>query len=354
MKVLPRRFQPFVLLECAADGTARDKYDTILLHSACYYGRLEMAQVLLDQDVKVNAMNYRDETAFHVVASGKHNLQEGLQMAQLLLERGGDVNTRNDEHWTSLHAASCNGRLDIAKVLLDHGANPKAEDKALRTPLHHVAHGEFESQENGARLTQLLLEHGADVDATDVHHWTPLQLASHHGKPEVAQVLLDHGADVNAETDQGETALVALSRGTFDTQVGVRVVQLLLDRGAEVNARRKDHCTALHGITYAGKFEIAQVLLDRGAKANAEDSYLRTPLHTASLGQHESKEDGARIAQLLLERGFDVNARDKNRETPLHLASSSGMVEIARVLLNHATVKSGQDQTPLPVGTKGE
>ena len=345
----------FVFLECAADGTAREKYDTILLHSACYHGRLEMAQVLLDHDIKVNAKNYRGETALHVVSRSKHNLQEGLHLAQLLLERGGDVNMGNNELWTPLHVASSRGKLDIAQVLLDHGAKANAKDTILRTPLHQVSRGEFESQESGAGVTQLLLEHGADVNALDKHLWTPLHLASHNGRPEIAQMLLDHGAKTDAATDLGETPLLALSRGcTCDPQDAFRVIQLLLDRGADVNARRKDHCTSLHGISYLGRLDIVRVLLDRGAKANAEDNFLRTPLHTVSLGQYKSQEDGAHIVQLLLERGVDVEARDKNHETPLHLAAAGGKLEIAQVLLNRSTVKNDQSQTPSHVGIEGE
>ena len=319
-----------------------------------------MAQVLLDHDVKVNTRNYRGETALHVVSRSKHNLQEGLRVAQLLLERGGDVHMGNNDHWTSLHAASCHGRFDIAQVLLDHGAKANGEDKMFKTPLHLVSGGEFESQASGARVAQLLLEQGADVNASDKHLWTPLHYASQKGRPEIVQLLLDHGAKANANTDRGETPLLALSRSTCDPQDGIRVVQLLLDHGADVNARRKDHCTSLHGISYAGRLDIARVLLDHGAKANAEYNFLRTPLHTVSLGQHESEEDGVRVAQLLLECGVDVDARDKNRETPLHLASASGRLEIARVLLKGvkgATVKNDQgDQgrTPLHVDIEGE
>ena len=322
-----------------------------------------MAQVLLDHDVNVNAKNYRGETALHTVSRSKLNSREGLRVTQLLLERGGDVDMRDHEHWTSLHTASYHGRVDVVQALLGHGAKANAEDIVLRTPLHEVSLGEFESQESGARVAQILLEHGADVGASDKHLWTPLHIASQNGRPEIAQALLDHGAETNANTDQGETALLVLSRGCTcsspdgvrDSQSDVRVVQLLLDRGADVNARGNDHWTSLHGISYTGRLDIARVLLDRGAKANAEDKLLRTPLHTVSLGKHKSQEDVARIAQLLLERGVDVNARDKNRETPLHLACAyEGRLEIVQVLLNHATEKGDQGQAPSHLGIEGE
>ncbi|KAH8995437.1 ankyrin repeat-containing domain protein [Lactarius akahatsu] len=305
-----------------------------------------MAQVLLNEDVEVNAKNHWGDTALHVISRGKHDSQDGVGVAQLLLERGGDVNMENNDRRTPLDTASYFGRFDIAQVLLEHGAKANAEDKLLRTPLHQVSCGEYDSQESGTRIAQLLLDHGVDVNASDKYHWTPLQLASFNGKPGIAQVLLDHGANANTKNDLDETPLHVMSRGQFHSQDGARVAQLLLDHGADVNARQKDHCTPLHGISRSGRPDIARVLLDHGANANAEDNFLRTPLHVVSIGEYESQEDGARIAQLLLERGVDVNARDRGRETPLHLASACGKFEIARVLLDHAVVKNDQGQTP--------
>jgi len=99
---------------------------------------------------------------------------------------------------------------------------------------------------------------------------------------------------------------------------------------------------------------MARLLLDHGAKANAVDNTLRTPLHLVAVGLYESQEDGVRVAQLLLEHGADVNAPDLNRETALHSASFSGRLEIAQVLLAHATVKNDRGQNPSHLGLQGE
>jgi ankyrin repeat protein len=341
----------FVSLECAADGKVRDKYDAILLHSASYYGKFEMAQVLLDNHVNVNVKSHLAETALHAVSRGKDNSQEGVRVARLLLERGGDVDAENDDRRTPLHAASYYGRPDIAQLLLDHGANTNAEDMFFRKPLHQVSCGVYESQESGVHVAKLLLEHGLDVNISDKYLWTPLHLASYTPRPKIVEVLLDHGAEVDAKNDQGETPLHLVSRIKYDPQ-DVYVAQLLLDNGADANAKRNDYCTPLHGVAFSGRSEIVRVLLDHGATTNAEDRFLRTPLHTVSLGQYESQEGGVRTAQLLLERSVDMNARDKNNETPLHLASSSGKPEIVRVLLEHATVKNDQD--PSHLGIEGD
>ena len=112
-----------------------------------------------------------------------------------------DVNAERRDHWTPLHLASYSGKLDIARLLLDQGANASATDTILRTPLHLVAVGIYESQEDGVRVAQLLLDHGADVNAFDLNRDTALHAATSSGRHEIARVLLGHATVKN---DQGQ------------------------------------------------------------------------------------------------------------------------------------------------------
>ena len=172
----------------------QDKYDTILLHSASYHGRPEMLRILLDHGVRSNAKNPRGETALHVVSRGSYEQQDGARVAQLLLERGVDVNVLDKVHDSPIHSASYYGKLEITRVLLDHGAKANAENDRGETPLHQVSQGEYESQVDGVRIAQLLLDRGVDVNAQDKNGATPLHLASWCGKLEVARLLLERAA----------------------------------------------------------------------------------------------------------------------------------------------------------------
>lgn len=54
-------------------------------------------------------------------------------------------------------------------------------------------------------LVQLLLQHGADVDATNSYGSTPLHRAAAEGQLHVVELLLAHGANVNAQDQWGHT-----------------------------------------------------------------------------------------------------------------------------------------------------
>ena len=195
--------------------------------------------------------------------------------------------------------------------------------------LHQVSFGPYECQEDGVRIAELLLKHGAEVDTRDYDYATPLHLAFCHGKLEIVRLFLDHGAEVNAETENGEEPFHKVSHGEYRSQEdGVRVAQLLLERGSDVNTPCKDHWTPLRAASYFGKVGIVRLLLDHGAdsEASAEGDMGDKPLHKVSVGELRTQKDGVRVAQLLLERGADANTRRDDHQTPLHAASYFGKV----------------------------
>ena len=265
-----------------------------------------------------------------------------------------DSNVQQKDRETPLHLACFRGKLEIARLLLDHGAQVNAKNHQGEIPLHLVSRGEYNSPDDGVQVTELLLEHGTDVNAQDEFEWTPLHSASNNGRHEIVQFLLLRGAKVKLENYLGETALHLVRQGRYGTQDGVRVAQLLLDSGLDVNALDKRNWTPLHAACYYGRLKIAQVLLDRGAITMAVDNQGNTPLHQVPQGILESLEAGCRIVELLLERGVDPNAQDNNMETPLHVASRWEGLEIVQVLLGHTSVKNAQRPTSsFPVLEKG-
>ena len=256
-----------------------------------------------------------------------------------------DPNVQQKDWETPLHFACFRGKPEIARLLLDHGAQVNAKNYQGEIPLHLMSRGEYDSPDEGARVAKLLLERGTDINAQDELGWTPLHSASYHGRHEISQFLLLCGAKVELENCLGETALHLVQEGRYGTHNGVRVAQLLLDAGLDVNVRDKRNWAPLHAACYYGRLKVAQVLLERGAITMAVDDQGKTALHCVLQGIHESLKAGCRIAELLLEGGVDPNIQDDNLETPLHVASRWGSPEIVKLLLGHNTVKNAQRPT---------
>ncbi len=101
-----------------------------------------------------------------------------------------------DEGWTALHLAAT---PEIAAMLLDADADINARNRHKvfgpgNSPLHAAVY------QNRADVVRLLIERGANINATDNGSWAPLHLAAANGYVETARMLLDAGAHAKART----------------------------------------------------------------------------------------------------------------------------------------------------------
>lgn len=111
-----------------------------------------------------------------------------VEIVQLLLDSKVDVNARINGT-TVLHAAAEHGNVDIAKLLLKHGAHVDAESDVGRTALHLAAAAGY------PKIVMLLFMNKPDVN----HHDTEaLSLAARGGHLDVVKFLLEHKVDGHA------------------------------------------------------------------------------------------------------------------------------------------------------------
>lgn len=203
-----------------------------------------------DRDERIAPSDARAMRLLHVAIS-----ENQFEIARLLVERGADLNARNADGRQPLHDCFELGRDDIRELLLHEGAEPDvaacaawgmldrlqailerdpraANDCTTGTsPLGWSAYG---GQRESARM---LFAHGASVDRPP-YDWMAWGPATMVGATGVAAVFLDHGADPNCPDEDGDTPLHAVigSRIVFDPTA---FVDLLLDRGADP-ARRNN------------------------------------------------------------------------------------------------------------------
>ena len=146
------------------------------------------------------------------------NTRDGrLDVVKILLEHGADLDAKDNDYSTPLLLASYFGSVEGTQVMFEHGANIHARSKKGRTPLHQTLadmDDAIDSLDMFLGIVRWLLAHGADIDALDDDHATPLHLASHYGSAKGAQLLLEHGAKVHLEDKKGKTPFqIASDRG---------------------------------------------------------------------------------------------------------------------------------------------
>jgi ankyrin repeat protein len=270
-----------------------------------------------------------------------------LAVVEMLVDAGSDIIGAGDDHHLGvLGWATCFRRVrnDVAEYLLRHGARLNlwsaialdraddvhdfiTRDPALlgaqmsrnehhRTPLHHAA------AKNRPQMARLLLDLGADAKAKDATGATPLTTAAaEHGDPALILMLQEAGAELDfiaalslrrfdlaeAMLRDDPTRIGPLGRDTIALHLSAEkkdetAVRWLIAHGIDVSAKRTlwdCHYTALHVTAANGAVEIARMLLDAGADpAIHDDKYDATVLGWADYCEQPE------VAQLLRERGI--------------------------------------------------
>ena len=98
------------------------------------------------------------------------------------MQDGMPVHVSYGNGWTALHRASGLNRTDVAKLLLQAGADVNKPTITGDTPLHRVAHW------NSNEVGQLLLAEGADTNVKNRRNEIPVDCAR---GDEVKRLLLE-------------------------------------------------------------------------------------------------------------------------------------------------------------------
>ncbi|MCX6929678.1 MAG: ankyrin repeat domain-containing protein, partial [Verrucomicrobia bacterium] len=193
-------------------------------------------------------------------------------------------------------------------------------------------------------MVRLLLEHKANLNATDKSGYTPLLNAAERGNMAIVEILTERGADLAARTLEGATAFglaagstnrlllewLSAKQPALDAKDQVPVLQhaalygrlanvrWLLDKGVPVTVTIKSG-TILHAAA-GGPGSVAEWLQEKRLGVQS-----RPPPRQNGVGDEAGSEDDyAQIVLLLLKSGAEVNAVDSIGRTPLHFAVDYG------------------------------
>jgi ankyrin repeat protein/L-ascorbate metabolism protein UlaG (beta-lactamase superfamily) len=232
-----------------------------------------------------------------------------------------------------LHLAAISGNVELARLLLDAGADLESGDSDESTALDNAAlnrHGD---------MVAFLLSKGADVNRRDKNGACALSFATAAGDTAIVDQLMRAGADLNFRDANGYTlAHFAVGRNLRG------LLDILIARGSDLEAATSEGITPLHSAAGRGRVEMVKSLLDRGVKHSPLDGHGQTPMFGAAMNNH------AEVVRLLLAAGADPNVTDEMGNTPLLPATWLGSGDALQALIEHGAdvnLASSSGDTPV-------
>lgn len=244
------------LLEHGADVNGGPESYGGPLMLACTMGNVEVVKLLLRHGA--------DASVTGKTPSGLISLLLAIVTGQtdafkVLLEHVIKLDSKHASPDDFLLPAAIFGRTDIARTLLDHGANVNGTGVWI-TPLMGASCMPDQDSPKGVAFLKALERWDVVKGNLRSGSGTPLS-APRPANPETVKLLLLRGADVNSRGDEGGTALMWAAQGG-----NLEVVKLLLEKGADINAANKDGDTALKLARKNNRNDVERFLKAQGAE----------------------------------------------------------------------------------------
>jgi ankyrin repeat protein len=315
-------------------------FDSTVIHAAAETENLELIDLLTAAGADINQLTHWWAGGFHVLDSA------APAFAPHLIERGAEV---------SINAAARLGMLDRVKELVAaNRAAVNARGGDGQTPLHVAS---------TVDIARLLLDHGADIDALDVdHESTPAQyLVRDH--PDVARYLVGRGCKTDilllaalGDLD-GVRALLdedpARSRTSLNERffpkrnprAGGTIYQWTLGGNALAHlvARDSGHEDVFNFLIERSPAELRLVVVcELNDQAGVDALLAASPNLAATLTQDDQlrlvnaaqSNDTGKVARMLA-AGWPVSVHEPKGGTALHWAAFHGNLAMARELLKY-------------------
>ena len=294
-------------------------------------------------------------TTSYKLLHGKVSLNFALKnhkydLAKLLIEHGAQIDVKDTENYTPLHYAITNNQYEIIRSLIKDGANI---DALNNTDIYYLLLfvADYNNQLSDPFITKYR------VDIKDAQDHTLLYYATCNHNYTLATILIEKGADIHA-TDIQTSCLLQYAVEHPESEL----IDLLINK-YDVNVKDEDDHTLLYYAIRWTNYTLATTLIKKGADIHAKDiktsRLLRYAIEHPESGliDHfittygvdvKDKSDGDSllfyathyekydlVKTLITEKNADVNIQNTYGQTPLCQALFKNNYELAKLLLEN-------------------
>ena len=255
-------------------------------------------------------------------ASMYHRAEE---VVRVLLEGGANPNLSIDDPGGLPAIFYCN-KPDTVQLLLEHGANINAQETAGRSMLH------MSIIDDDIDMAEYLLKHGANPNLQDDYGCGPIFYVQ---SAVAIRLLAEHGAKLNTVANNGDIPLARLSSD---------LIPALIEAGADVNFKNREGRTALYlrcrDVTSKTP-ACVRALMQAGADLNIRDSSGMTPFLTFMLSHSWDPyvlQHRVELAEFMVEQGADIYAKDSTGRSILNIKAPT-VVAYLKELYDHVQTR---------------
>ena len=203
-----------ILLEYGADPTIKDNHGRTPMSIARELNNLALLELLREARQKQKEQNRANRAS-----------ESGVTNTGTMMRSPTRTDTEISDHLQSIWALASLKLIDELRIRLP---NATPDELNLKDPDIESTALHYAATNGSVEIAILLINHGADLNLPNVHGRTPLHLTAIYDNPEVAEVLLEAGVEVNTKDHWEETPL-----NTSNYYDGI-MCPMLIERGADL------------------------------------------------------------------------------------------------------------------------
>lgn len=294
------------LLQEGADVNCQDFFSRTPLVFAVRNGHCNIIDLLVEHGADPLSLSYKRWTLLHHACECRQ-----YEAARHLIERYKiDPNACDSLHRTALSIAVLLGDRKMIDLLVDHGADPHYIDFwGENIVFHAVVNDDYDT------LLHILTRYRVTPNCSSRDGEKPILIAAKNGNNDIIDLLVEHGANIEACDQNGLDLLqIAVENRQIHT------VRHLLDRYHFPHSNPNQYgAIAVQIAAWKGDTEAIELLIAKGADITHCDRTGQDALFYACLGGHANV-----VKYLILCFGLNPNRTNKWGETPFLVAAKCG------------------------------